>query len=433
MSGGSEDATAADANGNTPAEDAGFPVYTWWQDVQPIVAEKCQLCHGDPPQFTAPMPLVAYQDVFARARQSGAPIHSEMVNRIYAESARMPPPSQPQLTEQEKEIIRAWSFNGAPEGIPPADGGPTMDAGVPPVEDGGVTVGDAGTMTPTTTAGRSLELRATEPNSNAPYELPIRDTNYVCWSMTVPAGGGANESVVRFEHIIDNSTNLHHMLLFKNRNKDARPGPFGCGNLPLTWDMVSGWAPGRLAEDMPPGVGVRLAEGDQVVLQIHYDDVRRMNTTDHSGIRMITQDVAGLTEAGIMWAGGAWLSPINGSNVRRRGTCRVRDPVTIFANFPHMHELGIRIMLELKRQGTNNWVNINEVPAWDFEDQPRLPIEAVHQQLMPGDELRTTCWWNTQGRSVSFGEATDDEMCFNFIYHYPLVSNPTLYCAGILN
>ena len=156
------------------------------------------------------------------------------------------------------------------------------------------------------------------------------------------------------------------------------------------------------------------------------------NVTDNSGIRMITIDQAGLTSAGIMWAGGAWLSPISGSNVRRRGTCRIQSPITIFQNFPHMHALGLRITLEVKRSGSSNWDLLTEVPAWDFEDQPNVPIPMTEQQLNAGDQLRTTCWWDTQGRSVSFGEATNDEMCFNFIYHYPLLSNPTLACASLL-
>jgi hypothetical protein len=75
---------------------------------------------------------------------------------------------------------------------------------------------------------------------------------------------------------------------------------------------------------------------------------------------------------------------------------------------------------------------LTEIPAWDYEDQPNMPIPMAEQQLDVGDQLRTTCWWDTQGRDISFGEETSDEMCFNFIYHYPLVSNPTLACVTLL-
>ncbi|MEE2903357.1 MAG: hypothetical protein VYC39_13565 [Myxococcota bacterium] len=402
------------------------PEYTWWQDIQPIVSEKCQLCHANPPQYGATRPLVEYSHT-QRTASTGAPVHAEMVQRIYAPSSRMPPPSQPQLTEEEKTIIQTWSENGAPEGVPPSD------AGVP--EDAGTNV-DAGSEDPDSGVppgpGRAIEIRATNTGTSAPYTLPVQRTNYVCWSVRVPAGGGDNEHAVRFEHIIDNTAKLHHMLLFKNRGDDVEAGPFGCDGLDLNWDMISGWAPGRQPEQLPPGVGVRLEEGDQIILQAHYDDVRMQNVTDSSGIRLVTVDQPGLTPAGIMWAGGPWYPAINGSNVRKRGTCEIRTPITIFQNFPHMHEFGLRITLELKRAGTSNWEMLTEVPAWDFEDQPNLPIRSTEQQLNVGDQLRTSCWWDTQGRDISFGESTSDEMCFNFIYHYPILSNPTLACAALL-
>ena len=34
-------------------EDAAEAQYTWWSDVEPIVRERCQLCHAAPPQFDA--------------------------------------------------------------------------------------------------------------------------------------------------------------------------------------------------------------------------------------------------------------------------------------------------------------------------------------------------------------------------------------------
>lgn len=439
-------APAGDAGVLGNPADGGFGAYFWWQDVEPIVSAKCQLCHADPPQFTAPRPLVTYAHTQVRTGL-GQPVHEEMVRRIFARQMRMPPPSQPQLTEQEREIIRVWSANGAPEGTRPADAGLapdaatiadatpsagdtgvlTQDAGPAPVDAGSISGSDAGVS-----PGRRFEVTASRPGGGGPYELPVTDTNYKCWSFSIPAGGGPDEHIVRFEHIIDNTVNLHHMLLFVNRNADADPGPFGCGNLPLTWDMISGWAPGRQPEVLPQGVGVAIEEGTQLVLQVHYDDVRQQNVTDGSGIRVITTHQAGLTPAGIMWAGGVWVGSINGSNVRRRGTCTIRTPVTIFQNFPHMHQLGLRITLEVQRGGSGPWDLLTEVPAWDFEDQPNVSIPAMEQQLDTGDKLRTTCWWDTQGRNVSFGESTSDEMCFNFIYHYPLVSNPTLACASIL-
>jgi hypothetical protein len=41
--------------------------------------------------------------------------------------------------------------------------------------------------------------------------------------------------------------------------------------------------------------------------------------------------------------------------------------------------------------------------------------------VMPGDTLTTTCVYNnTTDNTVTFGENTENEMCFNFVTAWPL-------------
>lgn len=42
--------------------------------------------------------------------------------------------------------------------------------------------------------------------------------------------------------------------------------------------------------------------------------------------------------------------------------------------------------------------------------------------LMPGDVIKTTCVYNTEykTKTIFFGESTAEEMCFGFIYYYPM-------------
>merc|ERR1719421_2825229 len=54
--------------------------------------------------------------------------------------------------------------------------------------------------------------------------------------------------------------------------------------------------------------------------------------------------------------------------------------------------------------------------------------------LEPGDNLRTTCWYNNDGRSGPiashrFGLASNDEMCITFVAYYPKIPNGR-YCGG---
>ncbi|MCC7381168.1 MAG: hypothetical protein IT384_05025 [Deltaproteobacteria bacterium] len=454
-----EDAAASSADGGSHEGDAGLPRYTWWQDVQPIVAVKCQLCHASPPQFGAPRSLVTYADTQATVLTSGAPVHAEMAHRIRAPQSAMPPPNQPPLAEDEKRIIEIWSAIGAPEGAPPStadgsvgpDGGPAADAlpgqdassapdaapgsDAAPATDGATSLDggarDAGRPDSGPITTRTWDLRAhAAGDPSTPYALPVDRTNYSCWAFTVPPGSAAQEYAVSFEPLIDNTRHLHHTLIFRNRGQPEQEGPFGCGGPGPDWDMVAGWAPGRGTEHLPPGVGTRASQGDQYILQAHYDLVTAPGETDTSGVRITLSDEPGLAEAGVLWHGLSWLSAFQGSNVSRSHTCTIRTPITMFAVFPHMHKLGTRITLEIQRSGQSTWDLVGEVPAWSFDDQPNLPVPTPYQAVSPGDKLRTTCWWDTQGRSVSFGEASDDEMCFNFISHYPLLNNANYLCWG---
>lgn len=389
------------------------PRYTWWDDVEPIVSVRCQTCHADPPQFGAPRPFVEYSHT--QEELSGAPLHEVMVFRIYAEQNRMPPSSQPQLTDEEKEIIRIWSEIGAPEGTRPnrQDAGVEVDSGIEP---------DAGTG-PGRNISFTYDILATNPGGIDPYELPVDDTNYRCWAFDVPAEVQGTHYAFRFEPLIDNTVNTHHTLLFHKPNAgEDTNGSFGCGSFPLSWTMIAGWAPGRGIEEIPEGAGVPLQAGEQLILQVHYDNVDTAGTFDNSGVRVLLSDENDLTPAGMLWSGYVWNNDLDGPNESRQGTCTITQDLTMFAVFPHMHKFGTRITLEVQRAGESNWTSLVDIPGWSFEDQPNIAIPESEQMFGNGDRLRTTCYWNTQGQSVPFGEASDDEMCFNFVYHYPKVS-----------
>lgn len=398
--------------------DGGVAVVTWWQDVQPIVAAKCQLCHGTPPQSGAPRSFVDYVDTQILHTRQGVPLHEVMAARINAPQQRMPPPSQPQLTDEERALITLWSEIGAPEGTRPD---PDRDGGVD-TRDGGSVPRDGGEPD-TRNVSRILEIRATAPNSAAPYALPQTTTNYRCWSMTIPAGSGGQEYMFRFEPLIDNTAHTHHTLLFKNTGQPETDGvPFDCGSVQLSWNMVAGWAPGRGADEIPRVAGVPVAQGDQLILQVHYDSVMDGAQTDNSGVRVFLTDDTNLEEAGMLWCGNIWQGPINGPAEEKNHTWNVSQDMTIFSVFPHLHQTGTKISLELQRSGSTDWISLVDIPAWDFNDQPNVAIAPEHQQLQSGDKLRTRCEYNTQGQNVNWGEGSADEMCFNFIYHYPRIN-----------
>ncbi len=94
-------------NGNIP---------TYFGNIKPIIAVKCNNCHGDPPDFDAPdsFNLLTYEAVVAQAENI-------MIRSI--EERTMPPADDVDLTPEEREILTLWLQSGMIKGatnVPPS-------------------------------------------------------------------------------------------------------------------------------------------------------------------------------------------------------------------------------------------------------------------------------------------------------------------------
>ena len=104
------------AAGEAAAEPA--PAFGWC-DAQPIIAQKCGRCHGDPVANGAPFVLVTYADtqhLDARER----PRYERMLSAIEtdympATFVKLDPAVEP-LTESERQQLLEWMTAGAPRG-----------------------------------------------------------------------------------------------------------------------------------------------------------------------------------------------------------------------------------------------------------------------------------------------------------------------------
>ncbi|GJP34915.1 hypothetical protein CLOM_g19393 [Closterium sp. NIES-68] len=63
---------------------------------------------------------------------------------------------------------------------------------------------------------------------------------------------------------------------------------------------------------------------------------------------------------------------------------------------------------------------VARVDYYDFASQQMLQVQPP-QELLPGDELRTKCVWDSTSRSevTMGGESSLDEMCISFLIYYP--------------
>ncbi len=112
-----EPGTVCFENACVDPKDADAGVVTFWQDVEPIVSTRCQTCHTDPPQNSAPFPLLDYRDT--QGDSMGQPIYRVMASRVRDQGNPMPPRPNASLAPREQDVIAAWAQSGAPEGLPP--------------------------------------------------------------------------------------------------------------------------------------------------------------------------------------------------------------------------------------------------------------------------------------------------------------------------
>lgn len=218
---------------------------------------------------------------------------------------------------------------------------------------------------------------------------------------------------------------------------------------------VGGWVPGAVPVTSPPNTGILVPAGSQIVLQMHYN----LYTTLGSDQSTLILETAPYSEAMTPLRAQALVAPVEipcpdgveasacDRERARRETINPNTPNALLAacgqtldtyaantadhaygycdypiDFegwllgvgPHMHELGKSSRVVLNPATTGETVLI-DIPAWDFHWQGQYSF-AQPVPLQPGDIVRLECWWdNSSGdRYVTWGEGTQDEMCFNF-------------------
>jgi len=173
------------------------------------------------------------------------------------------------------------------------------------------------------------------------------------------------------------------------------------------------------AIEFPPGVGLKISAGQSIILQLHIFNPSAETLNATSGIEVIElspEDVE--QEADIFLPGPIGLSIPPNQETTIGNDCVLTEPQTIFALFPHMHQLGAHFKTTI-HQGASSTILHDD--AYDFEHQPFLSFEPI--ALQPGDSVATECTWNnTTAQEVGWGESSDSEMCFSILYRWPAQS-----------
>lgn len=345
-----------------------------------VIAERCGTCHGEEPRFGAPLPLLDYDALIEGA--DGDRTVDLMVTRV-AEGS-MPPVGAPRPTVAERDAIARWASCGS-VGVDEPVG---LDANRPPF------VAPEDPPEGLDTIDLTADRFAVGPDVRDLY-ANLDFTNLV----------DEDVFIRRFDAIVDDARVLHHLTLRRGEEGETSGMKY-----------LYAWAPGTGAFQLRDG-GVRLAPGDLLRVQIHYNNgVGAADVRDSSGVRLWVGPAEGREYVMVDPGPGAIgfsIPPRMEGTVE--STCQVRQPVTAVATMPHMHEIGRDFEIHRERGGAE--ATLLRLDAWSFDTQLfyDFPVD-----LAVGDRLTVRCTYeNPFDEAVRAGPGTGDEMCYAFTYVTP--------------
>ncbi|MGN6107116.1 MAG: monooxygenase [Kofleriaceae bacterium] len=268
--------------------------------------------------------------------------------------------------------------------------------------------------------------------------IPEGYTRLIGRTWSIPAGSLDKYKCVRFTVPEDMYiTNIvaqaplgtHHTVLsFVGGN--APPGPDGeqdCNVGTLGMVMLYASGVGTSPLDFPDGVGVKISAGQQIHLNLHLFNATDAPLSGDSAILVKAQPTPPPMLAEMVFAGKfAFAIPANNQPYTTSGGCTVNQPYTLFAVWPHMHQLATHQKVELIRTGQTTVLHDS---AFDFNEQKYYP-QSPMVQVQPNDRINVSCTWvNDTGSIVTFGDSSNKEMCFAGLYRYPAMNSGLFQCT----
>ncbi|NUO53843.1 MAG: hypothetical protein HOV80_33790, partial [Polyangiaceae bacterium] len=130
---------------------------------------------------------------------------------------------------------------------------------------------------------------------------------------------------------------------------------------------------GTNALEFPPGVGLKLHKGDTLVLQLHLFNTAFEPLSGTSGIEIVEIAPENVEqEADIFLPGPLDLNISPNQVTTQTGVCDINSEQTVFAVFPHMHQLGTHFKTTLTVGGTDTVLHDGD---YDFNHQAFIPFD----------------------------------------------------------
>jgi hypothetical protein len=256
------------------------------------------------------------------------------------------------------------------------------------------------------------------------WNLPAgAQDRYLCVRLTIPSDTYITNILAQAP------AGTHHTVLSISDSSTQGPdGQYACNASELGMVMLYASGVGTSPLDFPSGVGIKIAANTQIHLNLHLFNATDDPITGDSAILVKASGTAPSMLAEMVFAGKFLFSiPANNPSYPVTGGCTSNRNFTMFALWPHMHQLGIKSKFELIRGSTQV---LHDGP-YDFKEQ-NYYLKSPEIQVMNGDQIRVTCTFNNPtSQSVTFGESSNKEMCFTGMYRYPAANAGLFECTDV--
>ena len=267
------------------------------------------------------------------------------------------------------------------------------------------------------------------PMPDAP-DVPQEWTSLIGRDWTVPPGSADTYKCKRIQITEDMWINgfrqiaplgTHHTVVTVSTN-GQQLGDYDCGVSSLDFQMLYASGVGTAELLFPEGVAMKIKAGQYINLNLHLFNASDELLTGTSGIEVKRIEASKVVhEADMQFAGTTDINiPSDGQPHTVSGGCQLSSAITMFTIWPHMHQFATHQSFEVTKGG--QVMKLLDNKPYQFEEQVNYQIEPL--TLAAGDRIQTTCTYvNTSGTTVTFGDSSNQEMCFTGYYKYPAGGN----------
>ena len=397
---------------------ADLPKVTYYRDVAGILQEHCQSCHR--PGEIGPMSFGSYQEVRPWAKAIREAVLTRKMPPWFAEKNVGKFHNDPSLSQQDIDKLAAWAETGAAVGDP-------HDAPAPRTFVDGWNIG---------TPDAIFEMPE-------PYEVPASGTLEYTY-LIVPTGFKEDRWLVGAEVRPGNRAVVHHAQIFirepgsqwlraypvgrsfvpKEQIRTAstpRPAATTSAGAGALEQVIASYSPGKPAKNLPPGYGMLVPAGSDLVFQLHYTPSGAASP-DRSRVGFVyAKSVVEKRVLHLSAFNDGFAIPPGAANYPVSGSAELGVDCELIDLHPHMHLRGQSMALAVQYP-TGERDELLRVPKYDFGWQQTYELSEP-KNLPKGTVLKADATFDNSAnnrynpdpkKEVRWGDQSWEEMMVGF-------------------